>query len=83
MKNARESMDVRPSAMATREAKARCLAFASETTGHPPRPMSCRFPSMTTRWTQLFEPPGATFRYSVSPSPYLRMKGITWNNPLF
>ena len=61
----------RPSAIATRLANARWRAFASGTSVALPSPMSRRLPLMTTRCTQLFEPPGAMLRNRVSPSPYL------------
>ena len=59
-----------PSEMATRLSKAHRRAFASETTGNPPNPISRRWPSMVTRCTHDFEPPGATCRNRVPPSPY-------------
>ena len=53
-----------------RSSKAASLASARDTSGYPPRPMSRRRPSITSRCTQLFDPPGATFKNSVSPARY-------------
>ena len=54
---------LRPSETASR------LALASEMRGNPPRPMSWRRPSMVIRWIQDFDPPRATARNRVPPSP--------------
>ena len=61
----------RPSATATRLANARRRASASPMTGNGPSPMSRRLPSMVRRWIQLFDPPRAMFRYSVTSAWYM------------
>ena len=46
-------------------------ASASVTQPQPPSPMLRRLPLTVRRWTHCFEPPGATRRNSVLPSPYI------------
>ena len=59
-----------PSAIAARLSAARFLAWASDTVGYPPRPISRRRPSMVTRCTQLLPSVLLMNRCRPSPSEY-------------
>src|SRR4051794_27954239 len=53
-----------------RSRRASSRASASDTSATPPKPMSHRFDFTSVRNIQLFDPVGATSRYSPPPSAY-------------